>query len=899
MFIKTYRTKILMFLVFFIYVFTSAQVSYVKGKISDKFGSLPGANVEIEGTEVRTQSELEGEFFLKHIPGTFNLNIEYLMYGDYHESITLIENDTLVLNIKMEPGFVVDEETTLGTRAKGRTSLETVLPVDIISQKEISNATQVELGQFLHFISPTFNSTHQTISDGTDHIDPATIHGLGPDQLLVLINGKRRHSSSLVNVNGTIGRGSVGTDFNAIPLSAVERIEILRNGATSHYGSDAIAGVVNVILKNQTGIITLKTLNSVTNEGGGKSNYVSANVGFDVSKNGFVNVSAEYRSREAVNRAGDYTGPIFNDSDNTSENRRLFFEQTGLEGQRILEIGSAASRNINLQFNSEFEVNDRAAIYAFGGRNYREGQSRGFYRRPFEEDKVVLSLFPFGFLPEIGTDIQDDAITLGIKGDKNNWDIDFSHSIGVNSLEFTIENTNNASLGEESPTIFDAGGFLYNQHVTNLDFSKNYDYLKGVNVAFGAQLRIENYQIIAGEEASFKDGGNTFINEAGDEVNRNVGAQVFPGFRPENELSRFRTNSSGYIDVEAKLTEEWLAALSARIENYNDFKSEITWRSALRYLFNENLSFRTSYSTGFRAPSLHQLYFNNTSIQFVEDGTQFDVGTFNNFSAVAEALGINRLSPEISKHIGLGLTAKIFNKFSVSADYYNIRIYDRIVLSNQIDEGFEELLNKFGLQRAQFFTNAIDTRTNGVDFKVNFNNKIGAGNLQSTLSANFSKTKIKGAIRSTEVLEANNQEIFNREERSRIESLQPRFKMVFLNTFEYDKFIFQVNNSFFGSSKYVHPDDGDSSNWVLNEYNGRVESRDQTFSPKVITDTAITYRINDFIHLSVGANNALNVFPDKHKHFANTSNGSILYSRRVQQFGVKGASYFGKLVLNL
>ena len=891
------KVKIIFYLLFIYSICTVAQKAYIRGKVIDQYGNLPGANITIEETKTTIKSELEGDFFLTHNPGTFTLEANYLLYNSYKENINLKANDTLYLEIKLEPGFIADQTTTLGSRSKEKVNFETISPVDIITPKELTNATQIELGQILQFISPYFHSTHQTISDGTDHVDPATIHGLGPDQLLVLINGKRRHTSSLVNVNGTVGRGSVGTDFNAIPVASIDHIEILREGATSQYGSDAIAGVVNIVLKDQTGITALDNRVIVNEKGDGLTYYSAANVGFDVGNNSFINVTAEYRNREATNRAGPYTGTI------NGANREELLATTGLKEGRVIEAGNSATRNISLHFNAGFQLKNEAQIYLFGGRSYREGTSRGFYRFPNDRKRVVNELFPLGFSPELLTDIQDDAVTVGIKGVKADWDIDFSHNIGYNTLEFSVNNSNNASLGLASPKFFDAGGFRYEQNITNLDFSKKYDFLQGVNVAFGAQLRVENYQIIAGEIASYENGENTF-EENGETISRSIGAQVFPGFRPDNELNKFRTNSSGYADIEAKFIEELSLALAGRIEDYNNFKSQITYRAALNFRPTSVLGFRASHSTGFRAPSLHQSFFNNTSTQVsgnnaVGENTLNEVGTFNNLSAAAEFFDIERLKPELSQHYGIGFSAKLFDLFSMTFDAYKIDIDDRIVLSNQIGAGFEAELAEFNLEKAQFFTNSIDTQTHGFDFGINYNKNISKGKLLSSLSFNYTQTEIVGEIRTPEKILSKGQQIFDREEKSRIEKAQPNFKLNFLNIYESKKIVVQLNNTFFGEVAYSHPNDADPTKWALNTFTGKKESRDQTFSPKLITDISGTFKLNDHVHFTGGINNLFNVFPDKNKHSGNVGDSGFIYSRRVQQFGVKGANLFGKILLNL
>ncbi len=824
------------------------------------------------------------------------------MYTSISKTVTIKVGDTLKVDFLLETGFSMDQPVSLGSRAKPKSLLKNTAAVDIISPQQLTNASQVELSHILHYLIPSFHSTNQTIADGTDHIDPATLRGLGPDQVLVLVNGKRRHSSSLLNVNGTVGRGSVGTDFNAIPIAAIDRVEVLRDGATSQYGSDAIAGVINIILKKQIEIIQVDNRVGVNTEGDGLNVYSSANFGLKIGKTGYVNVTAEYREREAVNRAGDYTGTVYSNDEAEDQvviEQNNFFAQTGYSNKQVMEIGSAETQNLTLSINGEIPMSESAIFYMHGGRNYREGKSKGFYRFPKDEDRVVLDLFPNGFSPEILTDIQDDAITGGVKGIKNGWDVDFSHSIGVNRLDYTVNNSINASLGVASPRTFYAGGFMYKQNTTNLDISRTFDWLNGVNVAFGAELRVENYQIIAGEEASYINGGSTFINDLGEELPRIVGAQVFPGFRPENELNRFRTNSSGYLDVEANVSEKLLIRGAARYEAYNDFGSQAIWKVSGRYRIKDEISVRAGFSTGFRAPSLHQVFFQNISTQFV-NGESVQVGTFNNESAVVtEAFQIGKLKPELSSHLSAGVSGKLNENFTFSVDYYLINIEDRIVLSGRFSEGYETILEPFNAGAAQFFTNAIDSKTSGADAVLFFKNAIGNGELNASLGANITSTTIEGEIKVSPALVGQEEVLFNREEVARVEYSQPNYKINSLLSYDFDKYRFQLVNTLFGDVKFIHPEDGNPANWVLNDFTGTIETRDQTFTPKLVTDMAVSYQVNDYIRCTLGGNNVFNVYPDKHNHSANTENGNFIYSRRVQQFGVNGANYYIRLLLRL
>ena len=874
----------------------------ITGKVSDQFGILPGAKLSIEGLNTTTTTNVNGIYTFSLPEGQYTITASFVMYSSLTKTVTLNVEETIPLDFTLETSFSIDEPISLTSRGKPTTSLSTTEPVDFISHQQLENSSHLELSQILHYLIPSFHSTHQTISDGTDHIDPATVRGLGPDQVLVLINGKRRHSSSLLNLNGTVGKGTVGIDFNTIPIASIDRIEILRDGATSQYGSDAIAGVINIILKKQTDVIDVDSRVKINTEGDGQSLSAAANFGIKIGNGGYINVTSEFRKREATNRAGSYTGAVYSNDpaeDAVLLNQNNFYTTTGYSNGRVMEIGSAENQNSSLYFNGMFPISETGEVYIQGGRNYRQGKSKGFYRFPKDENLVVLALYPNGFSPEILTDIQDNAITAGVRGIKNGWKLDFSHSIGSNSLLYTVNNSNNASLGIQSPRRFNCGGFEYKSSTTNFDASKTFQFLEGLNIAFGGETRVENYIINPGEEASYIDGGATYTDANGIVHPTASGAQVFPGIKPENELSRFRTNVSGYLDVETAITKKLSLKTAARYEFFNDFGGQSIWKISSRYMINDKLSIRGGYSTGFRAPSLHQIYFQSISSQFINNEI-VQVGTFNNESPiVSEAFKIGKLKPELSKHINLGFSGKIAEKITFSFDYYNITIEDRIVLSGRFASGYESILSPYNVGAAQFFTNAIDSKTSGMDFSLNYRTPLRNGQFNTSFGGNFTKTRVVGSVKVNDILKGQEEVLFNREEIARIESAQPNFKFIFSVSYEVKKIKLQVGNTLFGKVKYVDPNDGDSSNWVLNTFTNKTESRDQTFKSKIVTDFNASYQILNFLKFTLGVNNLFNVYPDKHTHSANVNNGNFIYSRRVQQFGVDGANFYTRLLIRL
>ncbi|RLD18528.1 MAG: TonB-dependent receptor, partial [Bacteroidetes bacterium] len=735
----------------------AAQQGTVRGVVTDEDGPVIGATVKVEGSGLGTTSDLDGNYELLLEPGEYVLEASYVGSANVRISITIVAGTDYLVDFQLSKGIYVDEVVVIGSRGKPRTQLETAVPVDVIGAKQIRASSQVNVTGMLQLVAPSFHSTPQTISDGTDHIDPATLRGLGPDQVLVLVNGKRRHTSSLVNVNGTVGRGTVGTDLNAIPKSAIKRIEILRDGAAAQYGSDAIAGVINIVLKDdvnqasvdfQAGFASPNTFDGPGNSAGnvpeeliptfnsdGATYAIGTNFGFDLGKNGgFVNVTAEYMDRQSTNRSGNYTGSIYPDGYENAMSRDEFFaqvrEETGFAENQVMEIGNSKLRDMGAFLNASLPLNSSGAeLYGTLGWNYRDGLSRGFYRFPSQQVKVVPQVLPQGFSPQINSAITDNSFIIGARGDINGWHADLSQTRGSNRFDFTIKNSLNASLGAVSPRQAYAGGFEYSQNTTNLDFNRRFEGNIPINVAFGGEMRFENYQIEAGEPTSYVNGGveNVWIID-GDTtlVAGAAGIQVFPGFQPQNALTKDRNSFAAYGDLEFDFTDAFLVTVAGRYENFSDFGDNFSFKLAARYKITDNITARSSYSTGFRAPSLQQVYFNNLSTQFVDvDGEQVavQVGTFNNESNVTKAFGIKPLTAETSNNFSIGATAG-FGRFSIAVDYYNIKIDDRIVLSGRFGPDEElangqpagDILTPLGAGSAQFFTNAINTTTSGVDF---------------------------------------------------------------------------------------------------------------------------------------------------------------------------------------
>jgi iron complex outermembrane recepter protein len=838
------------------------------------------------------------------------------------------EISTLSIELETESAQVI----VVGSRSRvPRSSVQTAVPVDAFSAKELATTGQLEPTQMINFVAPSFNSARQTITDGTDHIDPATLRGLGPDQVLVLINGKRRHSTALVNVNGSVGRGSVGTDLNAIPPSAIERIEVLRDGAAAQYGSDAIAGVINVVLKKDVkkGGITAQI--GQTAEGDGEQLQLGANYGFKLGKKGFLNATADVRSRMPTNRAGAYNGLVYlysvrngasfdwydrgvrtalTTTTNSTTDAAVVALDNQLVSQRNFDrsdgfiVGNAKLLNFSSMINGEVGLGNNTTFYFSTGASFRDGRASGFYRYPSEQNRSNYTIYPDGFLPFINTTIWDKSLIAGIRTEAKGWEIDFSNTIGGNSVKFDIDGSMNASLLPNNrdsvfnPREFYSGTLVFNQNTTNLGASKDFGSkvgLKSFNVATGLEFRYDNYKIKEGEEKSWKS-----YNPA---LSRPGGAQVFPGFQPANAVNAKRTNIAAYVELESDITKSWLVSAAGRFENYSDFGSNFSWKFATRYTISNAFTLRGAISTGFRAPSLHQGNFSAISTVTVNTATGLtpvQQGTFRNNSDVAKAFGIPELKQETSVNASIGFTSKIGKNFTATVDAYQVNIKDRIVLTGQflkrrnadgslnLTDKVTQLLAPFpDSEAAIFFTNAVSTTTQGIDAVLNYTGlKAGKGIITFTLAGNFNKTEVDtNNIKASTQLTGLQSTLFNKEEIGRFEVGQPRSKVSFNANYRIKRFGINTRITRFGE--------------VASIFNSATDrSRDQTFSPKIVTDANISYLIGSSFTVMLGANNLFDVYPDKIADPRNTSNGRFVYSRSVTQFGYNGAYYYLNLAYN-
>jgi len=756
----------------------------------------------------------------------------------------------------------LDQVIVTGTRVSDRTVAESLSPIDIITPEALTATGTTELATALARALPSLNFPRPALTDGTSAIRPAQLRGLSPDQVLVLVNGKRRHTSSLLNLNGTIGRGSAPVDLNTIPISAIARVEVLRDGASAQYGSDAIAGVINVVLKGAEQGGSLSATVGQYSAGDGEQAQLAGDHTFDLGGRGFVNIAAQVGTQDRTNRARPFAGTP---------------GPTQPElGQKAFVIGDPDVDFGAVSVNAEFDVTDAVTAYAFSAISNRDITSFAFFRAPRNPTQNILSIYPDGFLPEINNVSRDRSIVAGVRGEtagEFKWDVSFNH--GYNNLEFFTRNTLNASLGPSSPTAFYDGALETTQNILNADFSKALDWglAYAVTLAFGAELRNEKWNQSPGEFGSYAQVDRT----------KPGGAQGFGGFAPSVSGQYDRDSWAVYADLEADLTDRFSAGAAVRYEDFDDFGNQTSGKLSARYAFSDAVALRGTVSSGFRAPSLAQQYFQTVSTVFLAGFPDpFEIRTFPASSDVAQAFGAEPLKPEESLSYSLGLVLQPVDALYVTIDAYQIDVDDRIVLSSNLTgTAVRTLLESqgiFGVNGGRYFTNAIDTRSRGVDVVGSYRFALDGGTLDLTGGYNYSKTEITRVAPNPPELSANglNLERIDRTERGRIEEGFPRSKFLASATWDFTSWGFNV-----GATRY-----GSVTTRPSNPAN------DQTFSAKWLLDASATYKLDRWA-FTLGADNLLDEYPDENS-FANSTNGQFPYSN-LSPFGFNGAFVYGRV----
>ena len=874
----------------------------------------------------------------------------------------------------------LEEIVVIGSRIQGRSITDSPVPVDLIKQEDMRNTGQLEVGRAIQRLIPSFNFSSSTISDGSDAVRPATLRGMGPDQVLVLLNGKRRHGSALIHVNRSVGRGTAGTDMNAIPMGAIKRIEVLRDGASAQYGSDAIAGVINVILKDdyEGGF---RTNYGTTYKGDGDQFVASLDKGVKIGQDGTLHATFEYRNRERTNRAGlsgdvqyrdtnfctlkgtnnciiksekrDETGFALTNADlknygfdsndvsladfaslgepdlkNKTQDYSVPSNLSNLTDEQLAEyarehgkgtnvilndpgdkeknfnrrnfrIGDGDSEQFSGALNFDTPIGKGLELYSFADVSRRENETGGFYRQPRNPGNPSGSGYPDGFLPMINTTIWDFSFGAGlVKEFDNGLKADLGVVHGGNMFNFNITNSHNASWitsrRGQGATSANSGDLELYLTTVNLDFSLPVPE-KNMSLAWGAGYRRDNYQIQAGEEYSYRDYDDP------PDTGGPSGIQVFPGFKPDNEVNESRNALSLYTDAEMFVNdlgifEKVMFSPAVRYEHYSDFGHTVNGKLATKLDFSRAFAVRGSMSSGFRAPSMHQLYFNSVSNQFNSDGSVARKGTFRNDSTIAKAIGIPELKQETATNLSVGVVYQPAPSFTLTADFYRIEVKDRIIISGDLEPAKNPSLpssvsaafNDADVTVGQFFMNAADTETRGMDVVASWNVPfINRGDLE----LNFLGALMQTQIRDVKLPAGLPSSLFQDRERSIIEDWQPKSRFTLSGLYQLDQFSASVMVHRYGS--YTVSGDGNNP-------------KKQKFDPKYVTDVQASYNFGSFGIFKIGANNLFDVTPDEDT--IDTSRGGRIidsqgnlivnstdvftYSRRSSPFGFNGGFYY-------
>ena len=759
------------------------QSASLTGEVTDTNGEpLPGANVVLMDSDFGTAAGADGSYAITGIdPGTYTVRVTFVGYQTIEDEVTFDGGEEVSRSFTMERAPLRGEGITItvGSRARNVAAEDLAVPVDVYSTEEIQVSGAFETGRILQQNAPSVNFPQNTLSDGMDALRSFTLRGLSPDQTLTLINGKRRHKTALVNRLGSgVSGGSSPVDLNAIPANAISRMEVLRDGASSQYGSDAIAGVVNIQLKEEPLDPTVETRigGYVTDPYPNDGTTYSVRPSFGVplgDDGGYLNFFGEYRLRTPTNRAGPANfnlGPRGQGGDEIADpdGDGLFdiVDKNNSVEQPAFNWGDGRSENYLMWVNGAYPVANVDAeqpteVYAFGGYSYRKGKGQGFYREGTDSGNWP-QVYPEGFLPNFENPINDYSVSVGLRGIVNGWNYDVNAQTGFNDFQYNITNTLNATYGptrDGNQTEFYAGSVKLRQSHLQADVDRGYDvgFASPLNVAVGAVLRADTYILESGEPASYNRGPWEISQNGGVPAQ---GAQVFPGFRPEQEVDETRTNVGTYVDVETDLVESLRVNLAGRFENYSDFGSTINGKVALRFEPIDEIAFRGTAQTGFRAPNQAQKFFSKVSTTFIND-EPVQTGIFQVNSAVGNELGIPDLDEETSVNVSGGVILKPFPRFQITADYFNIQIDDRITLSGDLGEpgspGAETIrpiLQGTGAATASFFTNSIDTETQGIDVTSKFAALLADGvQLQMRGSFNWTDTEITGGPRNPTRLE--------------------------------------------------------------------------------------------------------------------------------------------------
>jgi iron complex outermembrane recepter protein len=872
-----------------------AQDGIVKGRVHSSNEDLPNATVSVGGKTSHTDKD--GSFSFGLGASTYSLVVSHIGYTQQEHTIVIKEGKTTTVDISLVPSQMQEEMVTVGSRSFApRSNLETPVPVDALSPKQLLRTGQVTLSQMLNFTAPSFNASRELLNE------PVTLRGLDPQHVLILINGTRYHNLAWYNgggLKGQIGRGSAGNDVNALPFSSIEKVEILRDGASAQYGSDAIAGVINIRLKETTGRTSVHLHMGQYYEGDGEKLSLRFNRGFQLNKKGFVNISGEYGLQLPAYRGNEYQGTVYtkypsnatradslrvNAIDDSTVRAKNFDRKSVLDN-----AGTLKSIRAGALVNGGYKLNTRYRLFWTAATSGRTTWRDAVYRFPKNPQQVNFDLYPNGYQANNKLNTTDVSTIAGIEGrikEKARWN--FTSSYGSNRVLTNTYNNCNPSqsfLGINAPTSFYVGKQLYQLLTNNVNWSRQSTTTSGetIQVSAGGEWRFERYSTGAGEEASWMNYDSSGAKQAG-----------AGGISPANVVDKSRNVLPLYLDGEKEFKHRFLLGAASRYEYYSDYGGNLALKLSTRYALSKKVSIRATVNNGFRAPSLQQRYASSIASGVTRfTGIPFTSGLFPNDEEVVRALGVPSLTAERSVNVSGGVTAKINKRNSLTIDGYTIHVKDRVLLSGVYDRSnraVDSILKMYPdlsqVTSVQFFSNAMNTTTYGVDLVVNgfynFSNSV----LRYSLAANFNTTRVSTDLRTpanipSEFTNANT--LLSRVDKGSVEDGQPHSKIILNLTYDYKKFQLVLNNTRFGRTTVLN-----DSSLLL----------DETYGSKILTDISLNLKTNSWMTITIGANNVFNVYPDPIIHPQNTAQGIFIYSPDASPFGFYGGYYFLSLKLD-
>ncbi|WP_443478580.1 TonB-dependent receptor plug domain-containing protein [Novosphingobium aerophilum] len=799
-----------------------------------------------------------------------------------------------------------DGSAIVVTGARGRIQrsvADSPVPIDVIGPQELKNTGRTGLKEILGNIIPSLSMPALGGGGTSASVRPISIRGLSGDYVLVLVNGKRRHTTSLINNLSRISGGSTPVDIDLIPTSGVGRIEVLRDGAAAQYGSDAISGVINIILDNTARGGELSVTGGQLYEKGGALAQVSGSYGVGLGDGGFARFAVEAKYHDRADSSAEPVPYLYPLVDGQPDPREA-------DANHLIAGGYGRSNRdkiVNTSYNAELPLGDDTTLYSFSTLSYRNiKDARGAYFASAtgygglansSGASVLPQLYPAGFQAYRRIWEWDFQAALGLRSEFAGWSLDVSSSFGRDNVKLGAENTLNPSLGPDSKSSFFMGRQKQDLWVNNLDISRDLDLglARPVSLSLGVEHRWERFRNIAGEPDSYRDGGyvipldDTPFGQLYGGRSPSPGLVSFTGTSPADASSISRNNVAAYVDVSADLTPGWFLGLAGRFEHYSDSAGNtFSAKASTRVELAKGLALRGGVNTGFRAPSLAQTAFSTTQNTVTVIGDE-RVSTVSKFlpvnSAAAIALGAKPLKPEKSLNFTAGVTYET-GPFRLTVDAYQIRIDDRIVKTEFLGTAsnggaaIKDILVANGIDdvdSAQFFTNAIDTRTRGVDVVGEYTlDTASLGTFRLNAAYSYNRTKILHVIDNPDELSTLNVTLFGRQAQRDLVAALPRSKVVLSSNWSLDKLRALVRVTRYG--QYT-----ESSN---------VAASDRTFGAKWVTDAEIGYQLTDNFDIAVGANNLFDLYPDRNGAVA--ADGSGLYGN-FAPFGLSGGFYYARL----